>query len=193
MEAQITTRYRAKYAVTILGKDYQPNEEIVDPSIDGKVLRRLADNGRVILVPHVHVPAPVQAGEFGDDEPDEPDEPEDDDDGDDDGPEDDGPEDGDEGDKGDAPPVAPADVEGVAVAAVKAATPVGTVGGPALTGGALNAAWKASFAKHRENGETLKGYLQRVLQQHQIKANGPVQELVNRLASAGVQPGVAGH
>lgn len=184
MEAQITTRYRAKYAVTIMGKGYAPGDEIVDPKIDGKVLRRLADNGRVILVPHVHVPAPMQAGEFGGDELD-------DDDKDDDGDE----------PEGDAPaaPVAPAeggtpaDVEDVAVAAVKAVAATGHIGGPALTGSALNAAWKAAFAKHRENGETLKGYLQRILQEHQIKANGPVQELVNRLASAGVQPGVAGH
>lgn len=183
VQAQITTLYRAKYAVTIMGKGYLPGEEITDPGIDGKVLRRLADNGRVVLVPSVHVPAPMQAGEFGDDEPDE------DDDGDDDG-------DGSPPEPPVEPPAAPAeggepaDVEGVAVAAVKAAAaPVPLA--PAATN--LNAAWKASFAKHRENGETLKGYLQRVLQQHQIKANGPVQELVNRLASAGVQPGVAGH
>jgi hypothetical protein len=182
MEAQITTRYRAKYAVTIMGKGYAPGDEIVDPGIDGKVLRRLADNGRVILVPHVHVPAPMQAGEFGDDDLD-------DDEDDDDKPEGDAP----------AAPVAPAeggepaDVEGVAVAAVKAAAAPVAAKGPILTGSALNVAWKAAFAKHRENGETLKGYLQRVLQEHQIKANGPVQELVNRLASAGVQPGVAGH
>jgi hypothetical protein len=182
MEAQITTRYRAKYAVTIMGKGYAPGDEIIDPGIDGKVLRRLADNGRVILVPHVHVPASKLAGEFDDDD--------DGDDGDDDGePEGDAP----------ATPVAPAeggepaDVEGVAVAAVKAAAQPVTVKVtiPAATN--LNAAWKAAFAKHRENGETLKGYLQRVLQEHQIKASGPVQELVNRLASAGVQPGVAGH
>lgn len=191
MEAQITTRYRAKYAVTIMGKGYEPGDEIVDPKIDGKVLRRLADNGRVILVPHVHVPAPVMAGEFGDDDVDDG--------------EDDRDDDGDEP-EGDAPaaPVAPAeggtpgDTEGAAVAAVKAAAqPVvakaAVLAGPALMGAGLNAAWKAAFAKNRENGETLKGYLQRVLQEHQIKANGPVQELVNRLASAGVQPGVAGH
>lgn len=188
MEAQITTRYRAKYAVTIMGKGYQPGDEIIDPKIDGKVLRRLADNGRVILVPHIHVPAPMQAGEFGDDELD------DDDDKDDDGDDDDTP-----GEDVPVAPVAPAGsvkpeaIQSAAVAAVKAVTATGHIGGPALTGGALNAAWKAAFAKHRENGETLKGYLQRVLQEHQIKANGPVQELVNRLASAGVQPGVAGH
>jgi hypothetical protein len=175
VQAQITTLYRAKYAVTIMGKDYLPGEKITDPKIDGKVLRRLADNGRVVLVPSVHVPsAELHAGEFDDDEPDDP-------------------EDDDDEPEGDAPaaPAAPAEgdppseVEGVAVAAVKAAAQPAPMN--------VNAAWKAAFAKNRKDGETLKGYLQRVLQENKINANGPVQELVNRLASAGVQPGVAGH
>jgi hypothetical protein len=163
-----------------MGKDYLPGEEISDPQIDGKVLRRLADNGRVVLVPSVHVP--MSAGEFGDDEPDEgPEDDDDDDDADDDTPE------APEGDDGEG---AEPEVEGVAVAAAKAAAQAASA---PLQGLTLNAAWKADFAKNRHDGETLKGYLQRVLQSHGLNDAGPVQGLVNRLASAGVQPGVAGH
>lgn len=184
MEAQITTRYRARYAVTILGTAYEPGDEITDPKIDGKVLKRLSDNNRVTLVPHVHVPyanIAAAASEFDPDEPDEDDD-QDDDQG----------EDEPEGDEGDPPTAAPG-LEAAAQAAVKAATQAAAVKPPIPAGAALNAAWKASFAKHRHDGETLKGYLQRVLQENAIKATGPVQELVTRLATAGVQPGVAGH
>jgi hypothetical protein len=193
-QAQMTTLYKTRYPVKIMGRDYATGEVVDDPTIDGKVLRRMADNNRLVLVPMVQRLVPVQAGEFDDgpdeDEPDLDDEPLTDDE-----PEgepqpepESAPESAPESDEtasaGEAPTQAPIAALTAPVAAPVAAT--------APTEG-TNRAWKADFAKSRKEGETIKGYLQRVLMSNQLPITGTVPDMVKRLTSAGVQPGVAGH
>lgn len=187
-QAQMTTLYKARYPVTIMGRNYATGDVIDDPTIDGKVLRRMSDNNRVVLVPMVqHVsPAPIKAGEF-DDEPDEDDEDE--------NPEDPEADDAPEGEPESAPesddaPEGSVAPEKTIVAALTA--PV-SVAAPFAAATPDNRAWKAAFAAHRAEGETIKGYLQRVLMSNSLSIAGTVPDMVKRLTSAGVQPGVAGH
>ena len=186
MHTEIATLYQARFAITLMGRNYAPGDEISDTRVDGKVLRRLSDNGRIILVPVVR-PGPVRAAvqvngtqppeeDEGEDEAD----PEDDDAGDEPA---DGTDPADEFDTGDE-----ADPE-------DEPEPLDFAGQAYPMTGALsvNAAWKADFAKNRADKETLKDYLQRVLQAHKLPTVGTVQQLVNRLGSEGVKPSVAGH